>query len=72
MMQITVAEWDCTDDEYETAICPVCEHDTEEPYGYVLKSSDYKRCPNCGTLMVNNLLLFMKTVEQYQEEQYSN
>ena len=42
-------KWLCSDDMYETAVCSVCNYDTEEPYGYVKKSWNF--CPNCGAKM---------------------
>ena len=42
-------KWLCSDDMYETAVCSVCNCDTEEPYEYVKKSWNF--CPNCGAKM---------------------
>ena len=42
-------KWLCSDDMYETAVCSVCNYDTEEPYEYVKKSWNF--CPNCGAKM---------------------
>lgn len=43
--------WLCSDDMYETGVCPYCGHDTEEPYEYV--KDTLHRCPNCGKTMIN-------------------
>ena len=42
-------KWLCSDDMYETAVCSVCNCDTEEPYEFVKKSWNF--CPNCGAKM---------------------
>ena len=42
-------KWLCSDDMYETAVCSVCNYDTEEPYEYVKKSWNF--CLNCGAKM---------------------
>lgn len=42
-------KWLCSDDMYETAVCSVCNCDTEEPYEYVKKSWNF--CQNCGAKM---------------------
>ena len=43
--------WLCSDDLYETAICSECNCDTQEPYGFVIKSDEYNFCRNCGAKM---------------------
>lgn len=42
-------KWLCSDDMYETAVCSVCNYDTEEPYECGKKSWNF--CPNCGARM---------------------
>ena len=41
--------WLTSDDMYETGICSVCGHDSQEPVSYTITM--YKYCPNCGADM---------------------
>ena len=43
-------KWICSDDLYETAICPFCGWDTTEPYGHI--RSWFRYCPRCGARLV--------------------
>lgn len=47
-----MAKWKCTDDFFETAFCPYCGYDTEEPYGFAVKW--LSECPKCGAKIETN------------------
>ena len=42
-------KWLCSDDLYETAVCPCCGWDTTEPCQHI--KSWFEFCPHCGADM---------------------